>query len=390
MSALPSVAFVVQRCGEDVVGGAESLCLQVAERMSERFRVEILTTCARDYATWRNHYPAGHARVRGAHLVRFPVDAPRNPAAFDARSRRLRERLKTASLAEQEEWMRAQGPVSSALAAYLQAHQRRFSTIGFFGYLYATSYLLLPTVAEKAVLWPFAHDEWPLHLSMWDAFFARPRRLVTSSVEESALLARRFPELTVPRELVSVGVAQPPGADAERFRERYGINGPFMLYLGRVDPSKGCDTLLDYARKYCGADARVRSLVLVGDTHMPIPEDPRILSLGRVEESVKWDALAAAQAVVMPSAYESLSLTVLEAWACGKPVLVNGASPVLVGQCRRAGGGVWYAAYDEFAAALDLLAGELGQRLGRQGRAHVERHYLWDEATAAYGEMLLS
>jgi glycosyltransferase involved in cell wall biosynthesis len=286
--------------------------------------------------------------------------------------------------------MHAQGPVSSALGAYLQAHQHRFGTIGFFGYLYATSYLLLPSVEKKAVLWPFAHDEWPLHLSMWDRFFARPRRLITSSVEESALLSRRFPELEVPRTLVGVGVAQPAGVDADRFRERYRINGPFMLYLGRVDPSKGCDTLFDYARKYCGGDSRIRSLVLIGDAQMPIPDDPRIISLGRVDENVKWDALAAAQAVVMPSPYESLSLAVLEAWASGKPVVVNAASPVLVGQCRRANGGVWYATYDEFAAALDLLANDLGHRLGEQGRAYTSRHYLWDEAVASYQEILAS
>jgi glycosyltransferase involved in cell wall biosynthesis len=286
--------------------------------------------------------------------------------------------------------MRAQGPISSALAAYLQAHQHRFTTIGFFGYLYATSYLLLPTVEKKAVLWPFAHDEWPLHLSMWDRFFMRPRRLIASSIEESAFLTLRFPDLAIPRTLVSAGVTQPAGVDANRFREHFEINGPFMLYLGRVDPSKGCEALFNHARKYCTDDARIRSLVVIGDAQMPIPGDPRILTLGRVDESVKWDALAAAQVVVMPSAYESLSLTVLEAWACGKPVLVNGASSVLVGQCRRANGGVWYATYDEFAAALDLLAGDIGVRLGEQGRAYVGRHYLWDETIATYREVLIS
>ena len=388
MKSRTNLAFVVQRCGEEVIGGAESLCLQIAERMSEHCSIQVLTTCARDYRTWRNHYPAGHTRVRGIHVMRFPVDAPRDIPSFDARSRRLRDRLEDASLSEQEAWMRAQGPISSPLNAYLDPHQQRFSNIAFFGYLYATSYLLLPKVAHKAVLWPFLHDEWPLRLSMWDSFFTAPHHLVMSSSEESELLGSRFPNLEVPRTIVPVGITPPPHIDAERFRQRYNVSGSFMLYLGRIDPSKGCDALIAHVRKYCSESSNLSTLVLIGTQHMELPHDPRILVLGPVDEGTKWDALAACDIVVMPSPHESLSLTVLEAWASGKPVLVNGNSTVLVGQCRRANGGVWYSTYEEFAASLDLLTSDLRLRLGEQGRAYVDKHYLWDDAVAAYQYIL--
>jgi glycosyltransferase involved in cell wall biosynthesis len=84
--------------------------------------------------------------------------------------------------------------------------------------------------------------------------------------------------------------------------------------------------------------------------------------------------------LVMPSAYESLSLSVLEAWALGRPVLVNAECRVLEGQCVRSNGGLFYRGYAEFAPALRMLAerADLQQGLGAAGRAYVAREYDWD------------
>jgi glycosyltransferase involved in cell wall biosynthesis len=86
----------------------------------------------------------------------------------------------------------------------------------------------------------------------------------------------------------------------------------------------------------------------------------------------------------MPSAYESLSVIVLEAWAMGRPVLVNSACRVLEGQCVRSGGGLFYRGYSEFAEALRRLAGgpALGNALGAAGRDYVRREYDWDVVEA--------
>jgi glycosyltransferase involved in cell wall biosynthesis len=384
----PSVAFVVQRCGEEVVGGAESLCLQIAEQLNHDLRIEVLTTCALDYMTWRNRYPSGNTHERGVHVHRFPVDVPRDVRRFNELSSELRELGEAAPLATQEAWMRAQGPCSRALTQYLRAHAARFDTIAFFGYSYATAYFNLPFASDRAVLWPFAHDEWTFRLSMWDDFFARVGHVVYSSAEEQTLVTQRFPALAARTDLIDTGVRMPTGVQAQRFRERFGISGPFVLYLGRLDPSKGCDTLLAYFQKFAAGDQTGKKLVLIGDAQMEIPAHPAIVHVGRVDESTKWDALAAAELLVLPSPHESLSLAVLEAWAAGKPVLVNAISATLVGQCRRSNGGLWYGTYDEFAAALSLLDPETGLRLGLQGRAFVDGRYRWDDATARYREIL--
>lgn len=356
--------------------------------MAPYFDVEVLTTCARDYMTWRNVYPAGHTHVRAVHVQRFAVDRPRDVAEFNRLSQRLRDHIDEASVEEQEAWMQAQGPISSALRTYVERHAPRFHAFAFFSYLYATTYDILPLVSEKATLWPFAHDEWMLKLSLWDRLFALPRRIVFSSREEAHLVAQRFPTLGVPTEVIATGVAPMPNSDPARFRNRYDVNGPFALYLGRIDEAKGCDTLIDHFRRYARNERAIRKLVLAGDAQMEVLDDPAIIAVGVLDERTKWDALAAASLVVIPSALESLSLVVLEAWAAGKPILVNAASPVLVAQSRRANGGVWYAAYDEFASALDLLAGDAGVKLGAQGREFVRRQYLWDDAVEAYRRVL--
>jgi glycosyltransferase involved in cell wall biosynthesis len=382
------IAFVVQRCGDDVVGGAESMALQVAERLRYAYDVEILTTCARDYQTWRNEYPEGHCMVRDVHVRRFPVDKPRDGAAFDRLSNRISGDLSSLTLEQQEQWMRAQGPLSTPLLQYLRDYESLYDVFAFFTYLYATTYFGLPSVARKAVLVPFAHDEWPIRMSMWDDVFAAPRALVYSTEEERDFLTRRFERLPERSATIGVGIEPPAERNPERFRKRFEIEEPFLLYLGRIEKSKGVGVLFDDFMRYRRGATAPLKLVLVGRAHTEIPVHRDIIAIGQVDDRTKWDALAACNLLVMPSQYESLSLVLLEAWACAKPVLVNARSSVLVGQCRRAQGGIWYDSYEEFEVALDLFDAELRERLGRQGQEHVRSAYNWSDTVLAYRDIL--
>ena len=384
----PRIAFVVQRAGVEVNGGADYLCLAVARAMSARWDVEIITTCARDYATWENHYPPGVERLDGVTIRRFPVDRPREQAHFDRLSARMLEHITDAPLAEQEAWMQAQGPYSTPLLRYLAEHRDDYERFFFYTYLYATTYFGLPLVAEKAVLVPFAHDEWPIRMPFFEAMFRLPAAIAFSTPEERDFLHTRFPDVRFDGPIVGIGVEAPPDVRPERFRRRYGIEGPFAVYVGRIDPEKGCERLIAAFAHYREHYRDDLNLVLVGRAAMELPRLPYVRAVGFVDEESKFDALAAADVVVMPSALESLSIVLLEAWSVGRPVLVSAAGDVLVGQTRRAGGGLWYADDAEFTVALHLLRGPDGPRLGASGRAFVEREYRWESIVAAYEQLL--
>ncbi len=378
------VAFVTQRYGNEVNGGAESLCRVLAERMSRHWDVEVLTTCANDYVTWENHYPEGMEAINGVQVWRYPVAEPRDIVRFDRMSQSIRANTR-ASLAEQEAWMRAQGPWSPRLVEAIAAGADRYDLYFFFGYLYAQAYFGLPAVAHKAILAPLAHDEWTIHLDMWKAFFARPAAFLFNTVEEKAFFRRRFAGTSFRGPVVGVVVDRPAGIDPLRFRSRFGIAGQFLLYVGRVDPSKGCGEMFANFLRHVELTGDSRLLVTIGRAVMPIPDHPQVRALGFVSEDDKWDALAACDFLVMPSLYESLSLVLLEAWSVSKPVLVNGECEVLAGQARRANGGLAYFSVDEFSAAIQALSrGGAASVMGRQGHDYVLATYSWPAVEAAY------
>jgi glycosyltransferase involved in cell wall biosynthesis len=382
------VAVVVPYCGSTVYGGASALALAVAKRLDRHFDVEVLTTCALDYETWRNALPEGHDRVDGVHVRRFPVDRERDRATFERLSRVL-VYDGDATLDDQERWMRAQGPYSSPLLEYLDLFGARYDAVLFFSYLYATTYFGLPLVEDRAILAPLAHDEWPIAFSMWDRFFTRPGGFVFVSAEEREFVRGRFPALAIDGPVAGIGIVPPVGVSAERFRAATGIAEPFALYVGRIDPSKGCDELLaDFAAYRAGA-AQVPRLVLVGERHMHFTAGPEVTVVGPVDERTKWDALAACDVFVMPSPHESLSISVLEAWTQGRTVFVNGRSATLVGQCRRAGGGLWYTNADEFAVGLEMLDPETRRRMGESGRRYVREQYSWERVEQIYVDVVM-
>jgi glycosyltransferase involved in cell wall biosynthesis len=382
------VAFVVQRCGLEVNGGAESLCLQIAQRLGSFCTVEILTTCALDYMTWENFYPEGTATIGPTVVRRFPVDRPRDVAAFNRLSGELNSKRDKTTLSEQEDWMRAQGPMSSGLLDHLRAAKDSYDAFIFFGYLYATTYFGLPLVRDKAWLEPLAHDEWTIYFRMWDAFFALPKGFIFNTQAERSFLQRRFPGNSLAGPIAGIGIDPPPGVDVEKFKLRYNLSAPFLLYIGRIDASKGCEEMFDYFIRWKQQSNNPYKLVLVGREVMPIPFHDDIIHLGYVSEEEKWAALSACDWVIAPSRFESLSMALLEGWSVARPALVNGACAVLVEHCRKAHGGVWFNDYNEWRMLLDGVDNETKTILGRQGRNYVREYYDWKKVEASYLDAL--
>ncbi len=99
------IAIVVQRYGEEVNGGAEQMARWLAEHLLDVADVNVITTCAIDYMTWEDAYPAGESELNGVPIHRFTVDVPRS-ADMGARTMALRYQEHT--LFEEHEWVKVE------------------------------------------------------------------------------------------------------------------------------------------------------------------------------------------------------------------------------------------------------------------------------------------
>jgi glycosyltransferase involved in cell wall biosynthesis len=415
------LCFIVQRYGPDVLGGSEHLCRLVAERLAATHEVDVLTTCARDYVTWKNEYPEGSDRVRGVIVRRFATARTRDLESFNRRSDWIYAAPHTP--ADEMEWLADQGPWVPSLIEYLKRNQQQYDALIFFTYLYAPTVLGLEVNPGKSILVSTAHDEPAIGLDIYKKVFSTPGAICYLTDSERQFVQRRFPNRPLLEEIVGVGIDIPPRqpyprmpaaaeeepiADAdvpsnpataaaagedqgERdfpshlaargavFRRRHRLYGPIALYGGRIDPGKGCEELIEYFEGYVkeGGDAM---LALMGAKMMAIPEEPYIKFAGMLSDSERSQALEAATVVVCPSPYESLSLVALEAMAVGTPILANARSAVLVEHCVKSNGGLYYANRDEFIESLQLLVRDARLRaaLGRNGRDYVRKNYRWD------------
>jgi len=379
------LAVVVQRYGADINGGAELHARYIAERLSRHADVEVVTTCARDYVTWRNELAPGVEQVNGVAVRRFPVRHERVPRDFGRHSEHVFK--KTHSIADELAWLESEGPASPAMIDYVS--RTAFDYVIFFSYRYYHAWHGARRLPAKAVLVPTAERDPAVALEIFKAVFRGVRAVMYNSPEERAMIQTVADNASVPGVVVGVGSDVPDRTDAAKFRRKFKINRPFAIYIGRIDVNKGCGELFEYYQRYAAVFPRGLDLVLVGSAVMPVPKHHRIHHLGFLSDEDKFDALAAADLLIMPSYFESLSMVALEAWALGRPVLANGRCDVLKGQCIRSNAGLYYERFEEFVEALYALEsnGPLHARLGQNGRDYFRRNYAWPVIERKYMEM---
>ncbi len=152
------LAIVVQRYGQAINGGAELHARYVAERLARHAEVEVLTTCATDYVTWRNELPTGVESLNGVQVRRFPVKHERNPLDF---GRPVGARLPPGALSggrAANGWM-LKGRTAPPSSDYLSKHASAYDYCIVFSYRYHHAYHAVRAVAEKTILVPTAERD---------------------------------------------------------------------------------------------------------------------------------------------------------------------------------------------------------------------------------------
>jgi glycosyltransferase involved in cell wall biosynthesis len=384
----PRIAIVVQRYGLEINGGAEYHARLIAERLARRFAVEIWTTTALDYITWEPHFAPGREIINGIPVHRFHVKKRRDPTAFGLIQKKVFE--EEHSLADELQWLEEEGPNVPQLLDALAGRGADFDHLLFFSYRYYHAYHGVYRFPGRAILVPTAEHDEVIHLRLFRELFRLPAAIVYNSIEERELIQAAAGTRSVPGDVVGVGSEIPESFDPAGAWRRLDVAPPYFIYIGRLDENKGVPELFDYFLRFAAETGRKIPLYLVGKSVIPIPSHPLIRPLGFLSDRDKFDILAGSQFLVIPSLYESLSMVCLEAWALGKPVLVNGRTEVLAGQCRRSRAGLWYESYDQFREALLLLLDEprLCEELGRSGRAYFSAHYAWDVIEDKYLRLL--
>lgn len=370
------LACVVHRFGADIAGGSEAHCRHVAEHLAAEHDVTILTSCAKDHISWRNEYQAGASTLGPLTVLRFPASRERSLHRFADISERAFSG--TAGDDVQEEWFHENGPELPGLLEHLRTHGRTYDAVLFWAFRYAEVYFGLPLVKDRAILVPTAEEDPVIRMSSLDRFFAQPAGYVFLTPEEQALVERRMSTALPPSCIIGSGL-DPASTASAPDPGPLGLSDPFVLYLGRIDPNKGCADLLAHFIRYKAEHGGPLQLVMAGPSSMPLPTHPDIRYLGFVDEPTREALLRRAVLLAMPSRYESLSLVLLEAWNHALPAVVNGHCAVLKGQALRANGALYYRNYDEFARCITLLVERPGvaRDLGAQGLAYVEREYRW-------------
>jgi glycosyltransferase involved in cell wall biosynthesis len=193
---------------------------------------------------------------------------------------------------------------------------------------------------------PWFKHRYPLkHLKKWlfwpwaEYRVLRDARAVLFTCEEEKQLAREsFWLYRANERLAPLGTTEPPrngAALAEGFLQKFSHlrDQPFFLFLGRIHPKKGCDLILSAFAEMAKVHPR-QQLVMAGPGEpgylatlksqaRELGVEHRIHWIGMVKGNDKWGALYACDAFVLPSHQENFGIAVVEALACGKPVLIS-------------------------------------------------------------------
>ena len=407
---MKKIGLIVQRYGRQINGGAEVLARMVAEKLALKYDITVLTSRAVDYHFWEPELPEGESEENGVKIIRFDHKPKTAAKKVHRLKRQYRGRLlyqktyrligkpkwylklfPSAEVGEKEGllWVENQGPAMYGLVKYLKKNEQEYDAFIFVTYLYYPSVLGLLAVPHKSIFIPTMHDEQPAYFPIFKKTMASPRSLMFLTESEKKFSNQLFDIAHIRQDVMSVGIETVDDQKNSELIKKFNIKGKYIIYVGRIDAAKGCNELLKFYTKFTSQNTDLITLVLAGKNMIEEGVHKNIIYVGFVSDEEKEQLMKHAEALIIPSKYESLSLVVLESFACKVPVIANGECQVLKEHLVKSNGGWTYTNENEFFDVLKkVIVGTENVQKGLNGYQYVTNNYSWQKAISVFDDAI--
>lgn len=396
-----NIAFVVVRYGLNINGGAEYHCRMLAERLTNDYNVEVLTTCVDNYRTGENLEFKEKEIINKVIVHRFKTN-PTHPELENFYKKKAKPAYKLRRFLykchflaiasyffpiwhfKEKEELEALGSQvfhSPALFNFIKENKDNYKAIIPITIDYSHVYYTTLYAPEKTIVIPTMHYHKTAFRSTLTQVFTKAAYIAFNTTAEQKLARKIFGMHMAPHSIVSVGIELSAPSDWAVTQEKYNLPDEYMLYVGRVDQGKLNNVytyFLNYKKVYPNSDLK---FVLVGKQYSDPFNHPDIIYTNFVEEQEKISIIQHAKIVINPSLYESLSLILLEAMALKKAMLVNGNCNVLKEHCHKSNNAaLYYTNEKSFIDKLHMLDSSTNLRLemGEKGYSYVNSNYDWN------------
>ena len=385
---MKKIGFVVPWHGQNIPGGAEMALRGVTEHLNKAgVSIEILTTCVKEFmADWNENFHKPGLTVENDIPVRRFKVRKRNVDAFNRVNLRL---MNDEKLTPQEEEIFCREMINSPdMYKFIEQHKDEYHCFVGIPYMFGPVYHMCKICPEKAVLIPCFHEEAYIYMDVFKKAFSNIRGMIFNAEPEKVLTERVYDtsgqKLIVP----GLGLDTALTYDEDRFRAKYNIKEPFILYAGRKDVGKNIYTLIRYFAEYKRRNKNNLKLVLIGGGSVKLPKSIHkdVYDLGFVSIQDKYDAYGAALTLCQPSKHESFSFVIMESWLCRRPVLVHKGCEVTKHFAVASQGGFYFDNYFEFEGQVNyyLEHPDVTCRMGENGRKFVLENFDWEIVTRKY------
>ena len=381
---MKKIGFVIPWYHKDIRGGAELELKGIVTQLHKRgVDLEILTTCVKEFsADWtENYFKEGVEIVEGIPVRRFKVRKG-NMKEFHAINARL---MRGESISIDEEQTFLHEMVNSQdLYDYIKNHSEEYHKFVYIPYMFGPTYYGIKACPFKSVLISCLHEECYAYFRSFRDAYANMAGIIYLSKPEQEIARRLWKLSKVKETVMGAGVDTEFEYDADRFRKKYNIDYPYILYAGRKDEGKNIYTLIKYFCEYKKRNPNrdKLKLIMIGGGDVTVPEEFKddIIDMGFLDMQDKFDAYAGAELLCQPSLHESFSLVIMESWLCERPVLVHEGCAVTTNFARESNAGLYFRDYFQFEGCVDYILDNesTAHQMGLNGRKYVLDNFTWD------------